>query len=179
MRADAADITALDRPVALSFAHEMNGSWDQWGCHHTPAAVFTAAWRHIHRILHGRLITWVWNINRVWSGSCPIRALYPGAAYVNWVGIDGYLRDPWDTFRQIFGPTVARVRSFTSKPILLAEAGVPAGPHVARRIVSLYSGARADHLIGIVYFDSATRKGDYRPQDNPAALAAFRKAAKG
>ncbi len=172
-----AKIRSLNDPVFLSFGHEMNGVWYSWGCGRTSPRLFRAAWRHVHNLISAPQAIWVWTINDIWNGDpCPLRSWYPGAAYVNWVGIDGYLRPPVDTFTSAFGRTLAVLhRLAPSKPILLAETGVPWGPGWARRLNSLYAGAHRAGLRGILYFDGMTSNGDYRPQDHPAALAAFRK----
>jgi mannan endo-1,4-beta-mannosidase len=178
LRAYDAAIRSLNDPVLLSFGHEMNGVWYSWGCGHTRPQQFRAAWRHIHALVGAPQLTWVWTINDVWNGDpCPLRPWYPGAAYVDWVGIDGYLRGSVDTFTSAFGRTLAILRRFArAKPTLLAESGVPWGPGWVQRLNSLYSGAHHAGLRGIVYFDGMTANGDYRPQDHPAALKAFRRA---
>jgi glycosyltransferase involved in cell wall biosynthesis len=177
LRSYGAAIRSLNDPVFLSFGHEMNGLWYPWGCGQTTPWLFRAAWRHIYTMIKSPQVIWVWTINDVWGGDpCPLRSWYPGAAYVNWIGIDGYLRPPVDTFSSAFSRTLAILhRLAPSKPILLAETGVSWGPLWSQRLQSLYVGARRAGLKGILYFDGQTSNGDYRPQDHPAALAAFRK----
>jgi mannan endo-1,4-beta-mannosidase len=172
-----AQVARLGRPVALSFAHEANGPWYRWGCHHVPAATYIAAWRRVVRQIRdagARNVIWVWTVNRTGGPDCPLAARYPGNRYVTWVGIDGYLRGRDSTFASVFGRTLAGIRAFTSRPVLLTEAGVPSGTGQASRILSLYRGARSNGLIGVVYFYAVTRKADYRPA-GAAAVAAFRK----
>jgi mannan endo-1,4-beta-mannosidase len=177
LREWATAIRSAGQPVIISFAHEQNGPWFSWGCDRTRPAVYIAAWRHVHDVIGTRHVTWLWNVNETWPRApCGLFARYPGSAYVNWVGIDGYLRAAGNTFARGLGRTITILRSRLSKPVLIAEAGVTLGPGAAARIASLYGGARAAGCLGVVYFDSATRKGDYRPQDRPAALAAFRAA---
>jgi hypothetical protein len=97
------------------------------------------------------------------------------------VGLDGYLRTPGTTYSGVFGHTLSLAAKL-GKPILLAETGVLIRtPGAARRIGEIYRGAgRSLDVIGVIYFDSRTPKfGDYRPQDNRAALAAFRRGVTG
>ena len=47
-------VQALNLPVAISFAHEMNGFWYPWGTEKTSPADFVRAWRHIARYLSRR-----------------------------------------------------------------------------------------------------------------------------
>jgi hypothetical protein len=172
-------------PVVVSFAHEMNGSWYPWGCNHVSGATFIAAWRHLVMVMRqsgASNVVWMWTTNvelpHRYRHMCSIGSRWPGAQYVNWVGLDGYLRKPGDTFREIFSPTISRIRKlFAGKPILISETGALAGPRQAARLQNLYEGAALARVQGMVYFDGATaRYGDYRPQDNESALSAFRRA---
>jgi hypothetical protein len=74
------------------------------------------------------------------------------------------------------------VRIFTRKPILLSETGVGQIAGQAAKIPDLFAGVRANHLLGLVWFDRAQDDGlyhqDWRLEGNPAGLAAFRKALK-
>jgi mannan endo-1,4-beta-mannosidase len=182
LRRYAAAVAKFGCPLVLSFAHEMNGSWYPWGCRHTGAAVYKAAWRRIVGVMTqagARNVIWMWTTNAEAPGDCPVASRYPGGRYVTWIGVDGYPRIPGRTFQGIFGSTLAGIRRFSAKPILLAETGVLVNtPGAAARIRGLFAGAAATPgMIGVVYFDARTRKyGDYRPQDNPAVLAAFRQA---
>jgi beta-mannanase len=174
-------------PVVFSFAHEMNGPWYPWGYRHTPSAVFVAAWRHMHDVFAragaGNVI-WCWNPNRpggVLGGSSNIassRPDWPGARYVDWVGIDAYYRTPSATFGAVFGSALAQVRAFTRAPVLIAETGAAPGPWEPGQIRSLFAGARRLHLVGVVWFDIPSHK-DWQLEGHPAAMAAFRAAASG
>jgi hypothetical protein len=172
----AASLHKLHIPVAVSFAHEMNGTWDTWGCASTSGKLFVRVWRHIHDIIGTHDVIWIWNVNNVWLNSCPMRPRYPGKAYVDWIGIDGYLLGKESSFKSVFALTLLKLRRFTlGKPILLTETGVPVGVRQAAKIRSLYEGAHHEGLLGIIYFDSETSKGDYRPQDSLTGLREFRK----
>ena len=98
---------------------------------------------------------------------------------MDWVGLDGYFARPTDTFDTLFGPSIAQLRSFTSKPLLIAESGVT-GAAGSTQLGGLFSGASLAGAIGIVYFDEA-QSGDalhqnWRLEDNPASMQAFRDA---
>jgi mannan endo-1,4-beta-mannosidase len=172
-------------PVMLSFAHEMNGTWYPWGCHHTGAKVYVAAFRRFVRVIRStgvHNVIWVWTANVSAKGYCALGARYPGNKYVTWVGLDGYLRKQGRTYNGIFGQSLAAIRGFApGKPIVLAETGVLLGvPGDTTRLRDLYHGAAASKgVIGVVYFDAKTAKfGDYRPQDDPAMLAVYRQETK-
>ena len=179
----AAEVRALGAPVALSFAHEMNGSWYPWGFLHIQPQVFVAAWRHVHQFLAaagaGQVI-WVWTVAHTapQAGSlfAPVGPYWPGAAYVNWVGLDIYYSNPRTTFRTAFTPTIAAVRRFTSQPILLSETAVPNQYDQLQQINNLFAGARAARLLGVIWYDQDARM-SWELNNRPAALAAFRRAA--
>ena len=95
-------VRAFGHPVILSFAAEMNGSWYTWGYGRIPARLFVAAWRHVvdvFRAQGARNVTWLWTVNTVTEPSAPLRQWWPGAGYVDWVGIDGYFFRAADTYR--------------------------------------------------------------------------------
>jgi hypothetical protein len=181
----AEQLRAFGHPVVIGFAHEMNGNWYSWGAGHVPAATWVAAWQRVVtdiRSAGGTQVTWLWTISH--SGTAPIRPYWPGAAYVSWVGIDGYLERPADSYGSVFGSSVAQVRSFTSKPILLSEVGV--GPGTGRKpqdIAAVFAGIRAQHLLGSVWFDvdqhGSVLYQDWRLEGDQAAVAAFRQAVSG
>jgi len=174
-------IRAFGMPVAIGFAHEADGSWYQWGCSHTPAAQFVAAWHRLYNGVgasHLPNAIWVWTVSsRIRTASCSLSSLWPGASYVTWIGLDGYLRSAHATFGSTFGPAIGDVRSFSTKPVLITEAGVDNVPTQPAQIGALLRAADVyPGVLGMIYFDSAAIS-DYRPQDNPASLAAFRDAA--
>jgi hypothetical protein len=184
IQAYAREARAFGRPVVLSFAPEANGDWYQWGYGHTSPATWVAAWRHVVTVFrqqHAANVTWMWTQNIPFPHSGPPSAYWPGSAYVGIVGIDGYYARPSDSFTSLFGTIIGQVRKLTSKPILISETAV--GPTAgASKISGLFAGANADHLLGLVWFDQAQHGSayhqDWRLEDDPAALAAFRAAVK-
>ncbi len=177
----AADISQLGRQVILSFAPEANGTWYTWGCHHASAAAFVAAWRHIHDVItrYDKRVIWLWDVNQSFPGACPLTARWPGSSYVDWTGVDGYLESPGLTFDLVLAPTIAELRASIDKPVLIAETGVTDIPQAASGLMSIFTGAEdIPGVIGIVYFDYATAKHDYRLEQDPPALAVFRHEAK-
>lgn len=176
-------VAAFGHPVAIGFGHEMNGFWYPWGYGHTDPAVFVAAWRHVVTVFrdHGaRDVKWVWTINRTSSLTPIVHDWWPGSAYVTWVGVNGYYYRHSDTFSQIFKPVIAAVRRFTDDPVLIAETAVGPAAGQSRGIADLFAGVRAEDYLGLVWFDQTSRGDlyhqDWRLEDNPAAVAAFRAA---
>jgi len=143
----AKDIIALGLPLAIRLDHEMNGSWYPWGerqwggnsLNGNGKGDYVKMWRHVHDIFEAeganQFVIWVWAPNIInalpgWAknSSWYMRSLYPGDDYVDWVGLSGYYRPPFKadqtpTFDYTYGPSLAQLRSITTKPILLAEIG--------------------------------------------------------
>jgi Glycosyl hydrolase family 26 len=166
--------------VAIGFGHEMNAPWYSWGYKQTSPATFVAAWRHLVTLFRSAgagNVTWVWTIQADESGTRPITAFWPGAQYVNWVGIDGYYYVPSDTFASVFGQTINQVRTLTSKPVLLSETAVGPAAGQSDKIYDLFHGMAAYKTLGLVWFDKAQHAGklhqDWRIEDSPTAETFF------
>jgi hypothetical protein len=91
LRARAAAVRDFGHPLFLRFAHEMNADWYPWSGVRTraagvadPAALYVAAWRHVHDVFAAAGATdvvWVWSPNRVSIPAAPWNAAeryYPG-----------------------------------------------------------------------------------------------------
>jgi len=189
IRSYAKAVKAFRGKVVLSFGHEMNGDWYSWAYHHTSAAVFVAAWRHIvdvFRAVGTENVTWLWTVNIVDTTDNHIpnpNPWWPGKSYVTWVGIDGYYYSPSQNFAQVFGPTIVDVRALTGDPILVAETGASLAAGQATKITDMFSGIQAYGLLGFVWFDAnsinaGTGEALQWRLESPAALAAFRQDAK-
>lgn len=168
----------LGLPVILSFAPEANGSWYTWGAKHISSVLYRKVWHHFHdRFISdgARDVTWLWQVNTVWPGSEALALLWPGAAYVNEVGIDGQLRIAKDSYASVFGRTIREIRSITKDPVLISEVAVSKNVKRPVQITDLFKGGRKDHLSAIIFFDVHPR---WQIDTNPAALAAFRESLK-
>jgi mannan endo-1,4-beta-mannosidase len=181
LRSYADSVRDFGHPVIIGFGHEMNASWYSWGYGQVPPATFVAAWRHVVTLFRGQgagNVTWLWTLQADTPGTGPVRSWWPGANYVTWVGIDGYYYRRSDTFARVFGRTIAHVREFTAKPVLLSETAV--GPRAGQvaKISDLFAGMRRYATLGLVWFDMAQHQGiyhqDWRIEDSPAAETAFR-----
>jgi hypothetical protein len=182
LRSYAGQVRAFGHTVIIGFGAEMNGNWDSWGYGHTKPSVFVATWRHIVNVFRAqgaKNVIWLWTVDATEPGTGPVQEWWPGGSYVTWVGIDGYYFRRSDTFESSFLPTVGEVRIFTSKPILLSETGVGQVAGQAAKIPDLFTGVRANHLLGLVWFDRAQNNGLYhqnwRLEPGSAGLAAFRR----
>ena len=122
-----------DRRAFLRFAHEPNGDWYPYAPAYagTPASSYIAMWHRVHDIVVAAGIddptrlAWVFSVNNV-DGPVAMESLYPGDAYVDWVGIDGYNWGTsgghrWETPSEVFDPMVERFRMLTTRPIGVNE----------------------------------------------------------
>ncbi len=179
------EVRSYRHRVIIGFAHEMNGPWYPWGWTHVSPRTWVRAWRHVVRVFRGQgasNVTWLWTVSHVQDGA-PYRDYWPGARYVNWVGIDGYYDTPKDTFGGIFNRALGQVRRLTADPVLVSESAIGQVAGQARKIPDLLGGVRRYHLRGLVWFDVAQHGGltrqDWRLEGHRRALAAFRSAVRG
>ena len=181
LRRFAAAVRHYGGHVIISFAPEADGRWYPWGWRHADPARWVAAWRHVVTVFRqaGAInVTWLWVMsgdNRVIGH---LRDWWPGARYVDWIGVDGYYFTRASTFKTVIGNTVRSIRKFTHKPVLISEVGIGPRAGQAAKLPGLFTGIRRNHLLGLVYFDVEQHQGlyhqDWRLDDNPAAVAAFR-----
>ena len=134
----ARDAKTAGRRVLLRFGFEFNGDWFTWSGN--PEA-YVAAWRHVHG-LFGEAgagnVEWVWAPNVTSSPDVPTNSMhryYPGDAYVDWIGVDGYnfgnRHDEWHrwkTFDEIFDPVLDDFENrYAEKPVIITEFGCAPG----------------------------------------------------
>lgn len=184
----ARDAAAWGKPMYLRFAHEMNASWYPWsaGVNGNTSAEYVGVWRHIWDIFHqagASNVRWVWSPYVELPGTVPYAQLYPGDAFVDWVGLDGYnwgtsqSWSQWTDFSTLFGASYDRIVGLTSKPFLIAEtASAEAGGDKAAWILhSLLSDVptRFPAVRAVIWFD-IDKETDWRVNSSPASLAAFR-----
>jgi len=184
IRSWAMGVKSLNYTIALRFAHEMNGNWYPWGVLTNGNSIgeYVKAWRHVHDIftrVGTKNVIWVWSPNIVWTNSPNLKKLYPGNSYVDWIGLSGYYGTPgmlsYKAFDATFSQTLAELRKFTNKPIVITETGATnVNGLMAHWITQMFQQlpARKD-IIGIIWFE-AVRVIDWQVADYPAAAAAFR-----
>lgn len=165
-------------PVLIRFAHEMNGHWYPWGvANGNKRGEFVAAWRHVVGLFRDAGATnalWVWSPNILrGADSSTLEQFWPGTAYVDLVGLTGYgvrERSPTLTYRA----TLRLVYALTDKPILLTEVGVQPGPEKRAWLNAFGPWLRDNPRIAGFVWNQVTRDGDWRYDDTPANLRAFR-----
>jgi beta-mannanase len=172
----------LERPVLLDLAAEMNEE-EGWGGH--DPGLYVAFYRHVHDVVApvaGDRVEWVWAPNNVDSpGAPPALDYYPGDAYVDWTGIDGYnwgTEDDdhaWESFADVMGPMYEELEPL-GKPVIVAETssaedGGSKAAWVAEVVPSLREEMPA--VRALVWFD-VDKERDWRIGSSPGAEAAVR-----
>lgn len=178
----AAEVRSHEWPVAIRFAHEMNGHWYPWSeqAPYNEEGEYVAAWQHVHDLFKAAGATnaiWVWSANILRPvPEVSLEALYPGDDYVDWVGLTGYAVAE-TTAAAVFEPTLEAVREFTDKPVLITETGAQPSGHKPQWIEDFFNwlSDRSD-VIGFVWFEYDAETGgnaDWRFTANPETIRAF------
>ncbi|MFD3944260.1 glycoside hydrolase family 26 protein [Streptomyces sp. NPDC058579] len=177
-------VRTLNLPVAITFADEMNGFWEEWGTEHATPEEYVRAWRRIHDVfadVGAANVIWTWSPNVINPmKKVALRPYYPGDAYVDWVGLVGYFTrvDPPDEFDELFGPTIAQIRTFSPKPLIVLETAAVPGSRRAADVRQLFKGVSAARdVVGFVWFNHKAPRADWRLAKGSEALAEFRRLA--
>lgn len=197
---------AYGHPVMLRFGHEMNGTWYPWcgkdnggsetlgygdpGKPDGPEK-YVDAYRHVHDLfkqLGANNVIWVWSPNEgnpVGASWNALENYYPGDAYVNWLGIDGYnwgTSRPWSywrSFDEIFGDFYGRLTKLApGKPIMIAEfASSEQGGNKANWITNAFQRIKTDYprIKAFIWFD-IIKETEWAIDSSLESLAAFQKA---
>jgi hypothetical protein len=173
----------------LRFAHEMNGDWTSWspGVNGNTSRQFISAWRRVHGIFKragAANVKWVWAPVAHYEGATPYGDVYPGDAYVDWVGLSGYnwgntrTWSRWQSFAEIFEASYRKVATMTRKPIMIAEvATAESGGDKAvwiRKAFRTEIPDRFPRIRAVVWFN-ANKENDWRVNSSPSALTAYKK----
>jgi hypothetical protein len=191
VREFAEDARDWGHPFFLRFNWEMNGTWFPWseGVNGNQPGEFVAAWRHVHDIfaaVGADNVTWVW---------CPnvdpdaifhdLGSLYPGDAYVDWTGLDGYnwglnpaKPDRWRSFNELFSTTYTRVAELVapSKPMLIGEIGsTELGGSKANWIEEALAAIPSSYpkIRGLLWFDTYDDGMDWPIETSASSAGAF------
>ena len=182
---------AWGKPFLLRFAHEMNGDWTSWSprINGNTSAEFISAWRRVHDIFRRKGATnakWVWSPVAHYEGAIPFKRVYPGNAYVDWVGFSGYnwgkTRDwsSWQSFSDIFGKSYDIAGDITSKPIIISEvASTESDGNKAAWIRKAFLEdiqGKFPRIKAVVWFD-ANKENDWRVNSSSGSLDAYKEVA--
>ncbi len=158
-----AEAKAYKYPVIMVPFAEMNLNEEAWGYgqNRNSAASFKKAWIRIHNLFAGvKNVKFGLAFNNVSipdSKDNEYADYYPGSAYVDYVGVDGFdFGDPHLTFGQIFDEPMKELAQF-NKPIYIFSMGAISGPGKAAWItdglgkrISAYK-----NVVGWIWFNES------------------------
>lgn len=186
----AKDLAAWKHTFLLRLFPEMNGPWESYspGYNGNTTAQYIAAWRHVYDLFHADGATnvkFIWNPDKLLANQ-PVSyaGLWPGAEYVDWVGLDVYMDGAKvktvTSARAVTLPSVQAIRRFTKKPLIIPELGVANTSRKAQWIANSVSGLASLGAKAIVYFNEAPAPSmNWRLDTSSAALAAARRTLSG
>ena len=180
------------QPFFLRFDWEMNGFWFPWseGVNGNTPGQFVAAWRHVHDIFESvgaHNVTWVWCPNvDLYSSLTPLGELYPGDAYVDWTGLDGF---NWGERARLPGladlqpglpPHLPpdRHQGRADKPMMLAEvASTDKGGNKPNWIKDMLNKVRHNYrkVRAVIWYDVDDRGTNWPLERSKKSSNAFRK----
>jgi hypothetical protein len=178
---------AWGHPYFLRFAEEMNGNWFSWSeqVNGNGPGQYVQAWQHVHDIFTGlgvTNVTWVWSPNVEYNASTPLAELYPGSAYVDWIGMDGYNWSTigghrWQSFSQVFQQTYLDILGMSlNKPLMVAEtASAEIGGNKAAWITDAFTVQIPQFfpaIKAVIWFDEK-KETDWRIESSLASKTAF------
>jgi beta-mannanase len=169
--------------VIIRPGQEMNGNWYGWSGH--PVA-FKKAWRHIVRLFRREgadNVKWAWTPN-IDLGNYPFAEYFPGDAWVDYVGLDGYNwglegpgTDEWRSFYGVFAASYDQITELSSRPVIIAETSSSEdGGSKARWIRKGFLRTIPNdfpRIAAVVWFNY-NKEEDWRVNSSKASLEAFR-----
>ena len=184
-------VKAFGQKFFLRWGHEMNGNWYPWdgannGANLAATTTFISAYRHIHDLFVAAGATnalWVFcpNVDSVPGDSWnQWQNYYPGDAYVDWMGLDGYnwgtvqSTSTWQTFHTIVSRIYPSLAA-KGKPIMIPEtASTELGGDKAAWIAGILPSLEAmfPGIKALVWFQM-NKETDWRIDSSPASQAAF------
>lgn len=184
-------LQAFGKPVYLRLFHEMNNQSYPWayGTNGNSADDLINAWRYVHdRFARAGAtnVRWVWSPNTE-NSLVTFSDLYPGDAYVDWFGVDGYNGGtalPWGgwlTAQQVFERSYRSFQALNAgKPIMIAEtSSVEQGGSKAQWITDLFATALPQafpNVHAIIWFDedlAAKGQANWKVDSSATALQSF------
>jgi hypothetical protein len=177
---------AWGKPFYLRFCHEMNGTWYPWSERRNgnSQGQFVLAWRHVHDIFESvgaTNVTWVWGPNEESGSTIPLAGLYPGDAYVDWMGMSGYNWGGdrgWRSFAKTFGSLYGKLHELApTKPVMVAETAAPetGGSKAAwiRDALAVQLPTAFPNIKAFVWWNKKDAERNWVIESSPSARAAF------
>lgn len=179
----AGQVKAYGGPVILIPFEEANGDWYPWSINKNGNTM--AQYVQAYRYLRGFFAD-VPNVKFAWDMNCVsepdiasnrIDLYYPGDAYVDVVGLNGFnMNNPWQTFDQIFGAPLATMAQY-KKPIYIFSMASAQGTQKASWITDALTVQISKHpeIAGWVWFNE-NKEQNWLVWSDPQSLDAFKTA---
>jgi beta-mannanase len=180
---------AIERPLLLRFAHEMNLPGIPW---YGAPDLYISAWKHVRGLFReagAANAQFVWSPYVVDRNAAPLAPYFPGSDEVDWLALDGYnwgrrrWWNRWPSFDAIFGASYAALtRLAAGKPVMLAEIGCSerGGDKAAWMEDALLHAIpdRFPSISAVVWFNQhRLDHADWRIDSAPQTLEVWRRAA--
>jgi hypothetical protein len=178
-------------PFFLRFNWEMNGEWFAWheGVNGNRPGEGVAVWRRVHDIftsVGATNVTWVWcpNIDP-FDQMHDLASQYPGDAYVDWTGLDGYnwgtnpaRPDKWRSFDELYRETYDEITTEIApgKPLIISEIGsTEHGGSKAAWIADAITSVTTEYPLvrGFLWFEKHDDGMDWPIETSAASAQAF------
>jgi hypothetical protein len=135
--------------------HEMNGNWTPWGGAHNSKETIIEAFRHVASILkpHARI---AWVVNNVSIPNEPSNShftYWPGADYVDIVGVDGFNYSGQTQFSEMFPDELLATLKAPGLPVVIASLGLEGDQSTLFK--TFFAGFKDSGLNAFVYFNYA------------------------
>jgi hypothetical protein len=185
LRAWGRTFAQFQHPVFFRLFPEMNQKSHTYspGYRGNTAAQFRTAWRHVVSVVRsagGTNVSFIWCPYRVYATSTPLKSLWPGASYVNWVAFDAYnYHDASHAFAwpaALFNPTAKAIRAVAGhKPLMIAEVGATTDTQKPTWVAKSVPAAQAVGAKIMLWFDQRAEH-NWRLDSSSAVLRAARNA---
>lgn len=181
----AAAAKSYGAPIILAPFDEMNLNETAWGYgkNGNTAAKFVTAWKHVHDLFAAASAGNVKFAIAYNNGSVPnvsgngFNDYYPGDAYVDYVGVDGFnFGNPWQSFDTIFSSALNQLKSYNKPIYIFSMASVPGTQKAAWITDALATQMVKYPVAGWVWFNQNGADGNWLVNTDAASLAAFKAA---
>jgi len=170
--------------LMVRFAHEMNGTWYPWAGSDSAPSTYLAAWQHIVSLFRSDGATnvkWVWSPFVQVGRKYPIPSYFPGDAWVDYVGLDGYnwgsANGTWQSLEAVFSASYSIVTQLSTKPVIITEtsSSETGGDKAAWIRAGLMSTIPQSfpRVSAVVWFNNV-QEDDWRVNSSQASLGAYR-----
>lgn len=191
----ASTIKDLNSPVIIRLGHEMNGNWYPWS---DDATLYKQAFRYVvdrFRSQNVNNVSWMFAPNHNDGGTGrDYKNYFPGAAYVDCLGISGYnfgysvqFNTVWRSFSTVFKTTCQELNSTYGLPIIL-DIGCAEGGNDSRgrnkkalwiedMMTQLSTDSDYQNIKGFCWFQTnKINEADWRINSSVSSLSSFQSA---